>query len=199
MTAFPLHLSDAGRAEAGFIPAKSDRDCVTRSLAHGLGLPYPEVHQIVDTLAREYGTTAEDGAHFVVISRILSGRGWQHYDASPNARLTLDDLRLPLSKHSVLVVEVSFDPAFDQRGDLWGLDHVTSVIDGVVHDIETMGAGGFAHAPKLRNVYGRPADEVSAFPSRAASSAVTSSYSPAYFASVAFASARASPSSAKFF
>lgn len=158
-TPFPLVISDGGRAEARFVPAVSDKDCFTRALAQGLPLPYAQAHAMVDTLAREYGTTAETGAHFVVTARVLTARGWQSYDLGPNARLTLEDLRVPLSKHSVLIVELILDSVVDENHRAGGLDHVTTVIDGVVHDIPSMGAGGLAHTHRVKNVFGRPVDK----------------------------------------
>jgi hypothetical protein len=158
MTAFPLVPSDGGRAKAGFDPPASDRDCVTRALSNGLPLPYDQVHPMVDALAKEYGTTAETGAHFVVTARILTPQGWQNYSLGPNARLTLEDLRVPLSNHSVLIVELNLGAVADGNGTAQGLYHVTTVIDGAVHDIPSMGTGGYAHTHRVTNVFGRPPD-----------------------------------------
>jgi hypothetical protein len=156
MTAFPLVPSDGGRAKAGFDPPESDRDCVTRALSNGLPQPYDQVHPMVDALAREYKTTAETGAHFVVMARILTPRGWQIYSLGPNARLTLEDLRVPLNNHSVLIVELNLGTVTDENGKGEGLYHVTTVINGGVHDIPSMGTGGLAHTHRVTNVFGRP-------------------------------------------
>lgn len=91
----------------------------------------------------------------MVTARVLNPRGWQPYDLGPNARLTLEDLRVPLSKHSVLIVELILDSVVDENCQGWGLDHVTTVINGVVHDIPSMGTGGLAHTHRVKNVFGR--------------------------------------------
>jgi hypothetical protein len=163
LTAFRLHVSDAGRAKAGiYVPVDSDQDCVTRALTHGLGLPYPKVHDMVDEAAKEYGTTAETGAHGVVAAKILHGvGGWRSYErhelTSSHPRLTVEDLRLPLSQHSVLIVETRRVPATpDAQGTLTLIFHLTAVVDDRVFDIASMGAGGYARTDRVENVWGKP-------------------------------------------
>jgi hypothetical protein len=56
----------------------------------------------------------------------------------------------------VLIVELVLDSVVDENCQGWGLDHVTTVIDGAVHDIESMGTGGFAYTHRVKNVFGRP-------------------------------------------
>jgi hypothetical protein len=130
MTAFPLHESDGGRAEAGFDPAQSDSDCVTRAITHGTGLPYDMVHDMVNKAAWELGQDAEDpaesGAHFVVASKLL--RNWQRHElAHTNAQLTVEDLSGSLSLHPILVVETDFY-AETSPGMLTGTYHLTAIV-----------------------------------------------------------------------
>jgi hypothetical protein len=161
VTAFPLNESDGGRAEAGFDPAKSDKDCVTRAIAHGTGLPYSVVHDMVNEAAwappigQKADNPAETGAHFVVASKLLAAeRHWQSYDfAATNAHLTIEDLSVPLSQHSVLVVETEF---YDETAP-GRTDHLTAVVNREVHDIASMGANGYAHTThRVKTVFGRP-------------------------------------------
>jgi hypothetical protein len=162
MTAFSLHESDGGRAETNFDPPKSDRDCVTRAITHGTGLPYDVVHDMVNNaawgLGQKAANPAETGAHFVAAPKILVGDlGWQSCDVSPSALLTVEDLSEPLSKHSVLVVEVELYPPTPVQGIVTGTYHLTAILDRVVHDIASMGANGYAHAShRVKNVFGRP-------------------------------------------
>lgn len=94
----------------------------------------------------------------MVTARVLNPRGWQPYDLGPNARLTLEDLRVPLSKHSVLIVELILDSVVDENCQGWGLDHVTTVINGVVHDIPSMGTGGPCTYPPGEERFRAPVD-----------------------------------------
>lgn len=168
MTAFPLRQSDGGRAAAGFVPAASDRDCVTRAITHGTGLPYDVVHDMVNEAAWTLGQKADDPAeawaHWLVAAKLLVGdRHWQSCDLGPSAQLTLEDLSLPLSQHSILVVETEFYPQTPVQGILTGTYHLTAILNGEVHDIPSMGANGYALTThRVKNVFGRPAVSASA-------------------------------------
>ena len=157
---------DGGRAAAGY-GAPSNRDCVTRSIAIGTGLPYSKVHDMVNgaAWAPPIGQTdddpAEAGAHPSVAPKILvEDRGWRDYGPSElgyNARLTLEDLRFPLSEHAVLVVEAELDPPpLDERAQLWPTYHLTAVVGGEVHDLPGMATKGYAHTVRVKLVFGRP-------------------------------------------
>jgi hypothetical protein len=158
-TPFPLVPDDGGRKAAGF-DGVTDRDCVTRAIAIGTGLPYEKVHDMVNEAAWELGQKADDpaetGADGRVAPKILvRGRGWRHFDLSRSARLTLEDLRPPLSEHSVLVVETELDLTVKEAA-LWGTYHLTAVVNGEVHDLPSMGAAGYARTDRVKNVFGRP-------------------------------------------
>jgi hypothetical protein len=138
-----LVLDDGGRA-ATDIAGVTDNDCVTRSIAIGTGLPYADVYPMVEAARQalgEGGNAADAGAYSKVTTKLLvQDRDWKVYDVGPSARLTLEDLSRPLSRHAALVVEVE--------------DHVTAVVNGEVHDLATFGANGYARTEPVKNVFG---------------------------------------------
>jgi hypothetical protein len=149
-TPLPLVECDGGRAAAGFVPAVTDRDCVTRTIAIGDRRPYTEVHKMVTEAGEELKlpNAAESGVNLNVAAKLLRDLGWQPVQEVRNARLTLEDLNLALSKHPVLIVET-----------LTG--HLTAVVNGAVHDLPSMGmatAPARARPDQVAAVYAPPDD-----------------------------------------
>jgi hypothetical protein len=144
-----LVLDDGGRAAAD-IAGVTDGDCVTRSIAIGTGLPYADVHAMVNATSRELGqgdNAAESGAYPMVTAKLLAhDRDWRVYELGPSARLTIEDLSGPLSRHAALVVEV----------EAQGTYHVTAVVNREVHDLATFGSNGYARTERVKNVFGCP-------------------------------------------
>jgi hypothetical protein len=108
-TPLPLVECDGGRAAAGFVPAITDKDCVTRTIAIGDRRPYSEVHKMVTKAGEDIKlpNVAESGVNLNVAAKLLHDLGWKPVQEVRNARLTLEDLNLVMIRHSVLIVESS--------------------------------------------------------------------------------------------
>jgi hypothetical protein len=138
----PFVQNDGGRAAAGY--KGSAGDCVCRSIAIATRKPYREVYA---RLARETGNqrASKRGKRAASASRgINTGRKWfKEYmrelgftwtpamQGGSGSKVRMGDGELPMGR---LVVTVS--------------NHVTAVIDGVIHDTHDPSRGG------TRAVYG---------------------------------------------
>lgn len=138
--------NDGGRAEAGFKGFTGD--CVVRSIAIALDLPYDKVYKdltlmlkyFVGTKAsKKYGatgnsTTVRDGVPNEVTSEYLAKFGWQWVPTmffGKGCQVHLTDGELP---DGIIIVRVT--------------KHVTAVVDGVLNDTHDCSRDG------TRCVYG---------------------------------------------
>lgn len=158
-TPFPLVPDDGGREDAGFVGV-TNMDCVTRSIAIATGRPYDQVLGMVNEANGELGgpagNAADTGAYGLVTAKLMYELGWPEVPIRNGARLTLEDLQGPLDEYEVLVVETQFPTQVTpEKTEL--TFHLTAIIDGVVHDLETMGDNGCAHIHhRVVTVWGRP-------------------------------------------
>lgn len=125
---------DGGRAAAGF--KGNTGDCVTRSIAIATGLPYREVYDLVNAVAKESPkhkllvrrgkpryqsrSSARNGVLKTDIRKVMQRLGWRwvptmQIGSGCKVHLCADEL--PKGR---LIVSVS--------------KHLTAVIDGVIHD-----------------------------------------------------------------
>jgi hypothetical protein len=122
----PFVFDDGGRTAAGY-KGKSG-DCVTRSVAIGTGLPYQQIYDSVNSLAKRERTgkrkrgksNARDGVYKGTTRKLLESLGWQWtptMEIGSGCQVHLRPGELPSGR---LIVSVS--------------GHLTAVIDGVVHD-----------------------------------------------------------------
>jgi hypothetical protein len=122
----PFVFDDGGRKAAGY-KGKSG-DCVTRSVAITTGLPYQQVYDSVNSLAKRerLGTrkrgksNARDGVYEGTTRKLLESLGWQWtptMEIGSGCRVHLRASELPPGR---LVVSVS--------------GHLTAVVDGVIHN-----------------------------------------------------------------
>lgn len=118
--------SDGGRADAGF--RGHTGDCVTRSIAIATDTPYREVYDALNELAKterktkrmRRGSSARTGVYRKTYERYLIALGWtwtptMQIGSGCTTHLTANEL--PAGR---LIVAVS--------------RHITTMIDGVVHD-----------------------------------------------------------------
>jgi hypothetical protein len=114
---------DGGRAAAGF--RGQTGDCVCRSIAIAAGLPYRQVYDDLNALAkleggRARGSSSREGVHRRVYDRYLRGLGWvwtPTMGIGTGCRVHLRAGELPPGR---LIVRLS--------------GHLAAVIDGVIHD-----------------------------------------------------------------
>lgn len=149
-TPLPLVECDGGRAAAGFVPAVTDKDCVTRTIAIGDRRSYAEVHQMVTKAGEDLklANVAESGVNLNVAAKLLHDLGWRPVEEVRNALLILEDLNVALGKHPVLIVET-----------LAG--HLTAVVNGVVHDLPSIATAidpDHARPDQVAAVYSPPDD-----------------------------------------
>jgi hypothetical protein len=144
----PWVPDDGGRAAAGFRGHAGD--CVTRAIAIATGLPYRQVYDGLDELARDLdgpdgirvAGTARTGVIRAVYEQYLSGLGWAWHPVmgiGTGCRVHLRAGELPPGR---IITRLS--------------GHMAAVIDGVVHDTEDPGRAG------TRCVYGyfwNPSDQ----------------------------------------
>ena len=139
------HYSDGGRAAAGY--KGTTDDCVTRAVAIAADLPYQQVYEAINELAkterqgsRKRGrSSARTGVHKPTTRRYLEQLGWEWVPTmqiGSGCRVHLRADELPPGR---LICAVS--------------KHVCAVIDGVVFDIHdptrdgTRCAYGYWHKP----------------------------------------------------
>lgn len=135
-----LIVTDGGRAEAGF---KGDTaDCVVRAIAIATHMPYQKVYSDINIAAmrerpRAGGkrrSTARTGVHRRTYQRYLESLGWVWEPTmfiGSGCKVHMRAEELPSGR---LIVALS--------------RHLTTVIDGVIHDTHDPSRGG------MRCVYG---------------------------------------------
>ena len=129
-------LTDGGRAQSGFKGKLGVGDCVTRAIAIATERPYREVY---DELARRskligHPRSARNGVSREVYQPYLAERGWEWTPTmgiGTGCKVHLRAEELPPGR---LIVRTS--------------RHITTVIDGVIHDDHDPSRGG------TRCVYG---------------------------------------------
>lgn len=128
--------NDGGRAVAGL--KGRARDCFARSVAIAAGIPYKEVYDGINRLAKterlKRQSSARAGVFKITARRFMSLMGWTWIptmEVGAGCRVHLRAEELPAGR---LVVSVS--------------RHYTAVIDGVIHDTHDPSRGG------ARCVYG---------------------------------------------
>ncbi len=131
--------NDGGRSEAGFKGLAGD--CTTRAIAIVTGKSYREVYNALNSLAKEGRQTkhkkrssARDGVHRTIYDKYLKSLGYEWtatMKIGTGCKVHLREGELPNGR---LIVRVS--------------KHMTSVVDGVIHDTHDPSRGG------VRCVYG---------------------------------------------
>jgi hypothetical protein len=116
---------DGGRAAAGYRGQAGD--CVTRAIAIATGLPYQEVYDGINAVAKRERprkgrrrSSARTGVTNATIRRYLAELGWEWVPTMRVGSGTTIHLRADELPPGRLIVSVS--------------KHLTTVIDGVVHD-----------------------------------------------------------------
>jgi hypothetical protein len=130
---YPLQVNDGGRAEAGFIGGAGD--CVVRSIAIATGLPYMQVYEDLreanahyaqerdnklSRMLKQRGSSPRNGNHRNVFHEYILKQGFEWVPTmkvGAGCRVHLRPDELP---NGTLIVKVS--------------KHLTTVIDGVLHD-----------------------------------------------------------------
>ena len=113
-----FQFNDGGRAEAGF-KGKAQGDCACRAIAIATGRPYREIYDLINQVAGE--PVARKKVKRKVYEKILKDLGWNWVSTmkiGQGCRVHLCREELPTG---ILIVSVS--------------KHLTTVIDGVIHDI----------------------------------------------------------------
>lgn len=131
---------DGGRAAAGY--KGSAGDCAARSIAIATGLPYQQVYDGINALARRERrgkrkrgiSDARTGVYPRTVRRYMESIGWQWVPTmriGSGCHVHLRDGELPMGR---LLVNVS--------------KHYTAVVDGIIHDTQDPSRDG------TRCVYG---------------------------------------------
>jgi hypothetical protein len=138
---FPLQVNDGGRAAAGFKGGAGD--CVVRSIAIAANLPYMQVYEDLREANERYaqerdnklsrflnqrGSSPRNGNHRHVFHDYILSHGFQwvptmQVGAGCKVHLRPDEL-----PKGTLIVKVS--------------KHLTTIIDGVIHDTHNPSRGG---------------------------------------------------------
>lgn len=138
MSAFKF--DDGGRAAAGFKGPAGD--CVTRSIAIATGLPYADVYRGLNELAKHERTgsrkrgksSARDGVYKPTYRKYLTALGWVWTPTMQIGSGCTVHLRSDELPRGRLIVSLS--------------RHITTMIDGVIHDTHDCARDG------TRCVYG---------------------------------------------
>jgi len=129
LAAMPVVLTDGGRAAAGWKGTVKIGDCVTRSIAIATGIPYQQVYDAINVLARTERMTkrkrgqrssARNGVFRDTYRRYLYSLGWRWtatMEIGSGCRVHLRADELPKGR---LIVVCS--------------NHLTCVIDHAIHD-----------------------------------------------------------------
>lgn len=118
--------NDGGRHAGGYKGLTGD--CVTRSIAIATGKPYQQVYDDLNALGKQERagkrkrgkSSARNGVHKATIRKYLASIGWTWtptMQVGSGCKTHLVDSELPTGR---LIVQVS--------------KHLTTVIDGVIHD-----------------------------------------------------------------
>ncbi len=132
-TTYPLQVNDGGRAAAGFIGGAGD--CVVRSIAIATGLPYMQVYEDLreanaryalerdnklSRMLKQRGSSPRNGNHRNVFHEYILKQGFEWVPTMKVGAGCQVHLRPDELPSGTLIVKVS--------------KHLTTVIDGVLHD-----------------------------------------------------------------
>lgn len=130
---YPLRVNDGGRAAAGFVGGAGD--CVVRSIAIATGLPYIQVYEDLREANARYaqerdnklsrmlkhrGSSPRNGNHRSVFHEYILNQGFEWIPTMKVGAGCQVHLRPDELPNGTLIVKVS--------------KHLTTVIDGVLHD-----------------------------------------------------------------
>src|SRR3972149_6736379 len=136
MNTMTYNYNDGGRANAGY--KGTTGDCVVRAIAIATEIPYQEVYDAINTLAkherRKRKSNARNGVHRRTYEKYLRLLGWEWKPTmkiGSGCKVHLIAYELPAGR---IICRLS--------------KHMVAVIDGVVNDISDPSRGG------TRCVYG---------------------------------------------
>lgn len=140
MTKIAFCYNDGGRKAAGY--KGKTGDCATRAIAIATGLPYQEIYDKINVIAKTEKVTkrkrgisnARKGVYRQTVDKIMLGLGWKWRPTmlvGQGCKVHLKANELPLGKILCLVSR-----------------HYVAVIDGVIHDTTDCSRNG------TRCVYG---------------------------------------------
>ena len=130
---FIFHMNDGGRAAAGFVGAAGD--CVVRSIAIATQLPYRKVYEDLrqtnaryaqernnkfSRMLKQQGSSPRNGNHRNVFHEYILQQGFEWVPTMKVGAGCQVHLRPDELPKGILIVKVS--------------KHLTTVIDGVLHD-----------------------------------------------------------------
>ena len=130
---YPLQVNDGGRAAAGFVGGAGD--CVVRSIAIATGLPYMQVYEDLreanaryaqardnklSRMLKQRGSSPRNGNHRNVFHEYILKQGFEWVPTMKVGAGCQVHLRPDELPKGTLIVKVS--------------KHLTTVIDGVLHD-----------------------------------------------------------------
>ena len=130
---FPLQVNDGGRSAAGFVGGVGD--CVVRSIAIATGLPYMQVYEDLreanaryaqerdnklSRMLKQRGSSPRNGNHRNVFHEYILKQGFEWVPTMKVGAGCQVHLRPDELPKGTLIVKVS--------------KHLTTVIDGVLHD-----------------------------------------------------------------
>ena len=130
---YPLQANDGGRAAAGFVGGAGD--CVVRSIAIATGLPYMQVYEDLreanaryvqardnklSRMLKQRGSSPRNGNHRNVFHEYILKQGFEWVPTMKVGAGCQVHLRPDELPKGTLIVKVS--------------KHLTTVIDGVLHD-----------------------------------------------------------------
>jgi hypothetical protein len=156
-TPLPWEKDDGGRAATN--RPRTDRDCVTRSIAIGAGRSYDEIHAMVDAAGEhvfQVDDAAETGtdltlADYILLKRLIWRTVEEIRYRPGGAHLTVEDLRPDLHPVLILKTFVIVPP----------VAHLTVMVDGVIRDLEGI-ADATGHAKSefvVEEAFAPPAKE----------------------------------------
>lgn len=138
---YPLKINDGGRANAGFVGGAGD--CVVRSIAIATGLPYLRVYEDLreanthymqhrdnklSRVLKQRGSSPRNGSHRNVFHEYILKQGFDWVSTMKVGAGCQVHLRPDELPNGTLIVKVS--------------KHLTTVIDGVLHDTHDPSRGG---------------------------------------------------------
>ncbi len=113
-------FNDGGRAAAGFKGQAGD--CVTRSISIATGLPYREVYDALNTLARRERrgknkttkSSARSGVYTATVRKYMKSIGWQ-WCPTRSKNLPSGRLVIAVAGHYTAVIDDTLHDTFDCR------------------------------------------------------------------------------------
>lgn len=123
--------NDGGRARAGL--SGSTGDCVARAIAIATNMPYEIVCDMIDKAAqaesRKRKSQSQKGVFPPTTRALLVALGWEYVELRYTGKRTF--LRASQLPAGTLIISI--------------VDHVTVMIDGVIHDSWDCSLGGNRH------------------------------------------------------